>query len=413
MFDKIIFYACQNLKYMNSTVQRDSIFQMILAKVIAVVPVLRVIKFLPAMPVTAYYAMWVLFAIYSLFFIKIQKVNYVLLSFLLIVFISILYNYPYIHPSYKVEFRFLSFCLIVLSIGPLFDSYVLYKMRRSIAYKVLNILVAVSVVSFLLFCVAPSLSLVRTLYGGILNHSMVMSPVAGLSTLYMIHTTAFGWRYMNTIRKVGAIAIISVCFCSCVLAGSRTALFALVISFLVWMRIYLKNDIFSFLRALILAAFLLVITSPVWWRYTEAVQLKIEYSEKKQGGIIGSRKGMWTKRIDEFLMNPVFGCGFATVLGKVNKDGLVEPGNGWLFVLSSCGFIAFSLFLYFYIYSVKKLYNKGTPESLLILSILVFLAIHLNGEGYTLSSGSLLFFLLWMFLGYSFSLNNNMETPEN
>ena len=117
---------------------------------------------------------------------------------------------------------------------------------------------------------------------------------------------------------------------------------------------------------------MLAITSPLWWSYTEAVQAKIAISESR-GGLITARSFSWKARMEEFLQNPFIGCGFATVVGTLSErgnEGMVEPGNGWLFILSSTGIVSFILFV---------------------------------AEGYTLSSGIFLFYYLWLSIGYTYS----------
>lgn len=82
---------------------------------------------------------------------------------------------------------------------------------------------------------------------------------------------------------------------------------------------------------------------------------------------------------------------------------MVEPGNGWLFILSSTGIVSFILFVTMYIRYVVMLVKDAFNESILLVSSLVFIGLHLNAEGYTLSSGIFLFYYLWLSIGYTYS----------
>lgn len=282
-----------------------------------------------------------------------------------------------------------------------------YSLRRNCFHYVSVGLVFVTVVSFLIYCIYPSAMITTRghLYGGMTLHSMQMGPIAGLSTIYLTYKFLITKQDKGLRDKMFYIVGICISLLSCILAGSRSAILSMIISGIVCLYLYYRNDMAMFFKIIICVIVILAITSPLWWSYTEAVQAKIAISESR-GGLITARSFSWKARMEEFLQNPFIGCGFATVVGTLSErgnEGMVEPGNGWLFILSSTGIVSFILFVTMYIRYVVMLVKDAFNESILLVSSLVFIGLHLNAEGYTLSSGIFLFYYLWLSIGYTYS----------
>jgi O-antigen ligase len=158
-----------------------------------------------------------------------------------------------------------------------------------------------------------------------------------------------------------------------------------------------------FLTYSICIILLVVLSAPLWIPYTEAIQNKMEYAEE-QGSLTATREVKWKARLKEFKESPILGCGFASVKEEsAGAGGVVEPGNGWLFVLSSMGGIAFLILIVEFLKTLYLSYKENNADTYLLSSILVFLGIHMNAEGYSLSSGSFLFFYFWLTFGYTFN----------
>lgn len=365
-------------------------------------PLIRIIKFVPSLSTSIYYGVFALLGLIVLMD-KNVRLNWGITLFFCICFLSIIGNNI---PSYfhSME-RFIGMILIVLCVGPLFYNDRLGTIRMKILSYLSWTFVCVSVISFFLYLVYRPITITErgNLFGGITVHSMTMGPIAALATLYVIQYLQYEKDKIKKRRKIVLWIACFVCLLTAVLAGSRSALLALFAALLVWAWSYF-NDTKKIIGYIVSALLLLALTFPVWWKYTETIQKKMEYSEQ-QGSLLISRARKWEARIDEFKENPILGCGFASVkmpdavVIPQNYKGTVEPGNGWLFLLSSTGLVSFVLFASFYGKILHALYKIKTKIALLLLSSLIFLGIHMMAEGYIVSSGNFFFFYLWLCLG--------------
>ena len=121
-----------------------------------------------------------------------------------------------------------------------------------------------------------------------------------------------------------------------------------------------------------------------------------------------TRDALWETRFLEFKESPVCGIGFNYVDEHIlpvayrdaAKVGVIEPGSGWLFLLSSLGIMGTIPFLLLFWRPLFRIYKKAESYSdeILIGACLSFFAVHLIAEGYVTSSGSFLFFYLWLLI---------------
>lgn len=375
----------------------------------------RFIKFLPSVPSAAYFAAWGVMSLLVL--VKgAVKVNLITCLFLVFCLLSILGNSI---PSYfQVNERFIGMLLIVFCVGPWVDNQWIAKIRTALLERFVWTLVGITVISFLLYFIYKPFVLTErgNLFGGITIHSMLMGPMAGVSMICLVNYVFLNREKLTkTVRNI-LIVMAFMCFSACVLAGSRSALLAAMVMLLGWLWFYTSN-LKQFLKFFFALSFIVAVTSPIWWTYTETIQGKMKYSES-QGSASASRDHLWGQRITEFESSPVLGIGFATVSFRTTHapngyDGNVEPGNGWLFILSSTGIISFVLFATMYFKVCWKLYRRRDKYAILYLCLLIFYSVHLNAEGYTLSSGAPFFFLMWLTLGSAYSYLNNEQFLEN
>lgn len=160
------------------------------------------------------------------------------------------------------------------------------------------------------------------------------------------------------------------------------------------------------------------LTSAIWWPYTERLREKMT-SSKKSGSLTGSRDNLWDDRMREFKAFPVFGVGFATVNmeyietdKKVNKEtGTVEPGSGWLFLLSSMGFVGFLSFFIPYTHTLYLLFRRESIglNGYFLGALLFMFFFHLYFEGYLISAGACLCFFLWLLLSECERITNKIN----
>lgn len=382
---------------------------------ISLFTIMRIIKFIPPISPSLYYTIWggVIFVLFSIKGNKNYKFNTKMVLFIVCCLLSILLND--IDIKYNVELRFIGFLLIVLCVGPVINASNLNSVKVYCFKYTSIILVVVSIVSIVLYWINPNMMLTErgNLFGGITIHSMQMGPIAGLSTSYMIYRLLTLPKGTKMYLKVLYCILLILSCIACILAGSRSALLAMLLAILAFLYLFYQDKKIIFLRIFLLSILFIISTSRYWWEYTETIRYKMELAEDK-GDLFSSRASTWDSRIAEFYDNPIFGCGFATVIGDYSsrgENGIVEPGNGWLFVLSSTGIISFILFLTIYLGLLYSLYHIGTHYSILLITQLIYVGVHLNAEGYTLSSGIFLFYYLWNLLGcsYSYVCDNNRK----
>lgn len=382
----------------NSSVKFLSIFCAIFA-------IARIIKFVPVIPTPIYYGVWGLILFYILLH-KIDHVNLAMVAFCVICFLSIVSNR--INPEYNIWLRYIGFLIIVLTVGPILTSKFILQLRYQLFNAITISIITVTVISLIIYFINPQLMLTErgNLYGGLTIHSMQMGPIAGISSCYILSHLLYNVRCRRKFKaRILYVVCIIISALSCVLAGSRSAILAMLVSFIICIWLYYKNNIKQFFLICIVLLSIIFASSPLWWEYTETVQMKMEISQDTGDGIMSSRVSAWNERINEFYDSPILGCGFATVKSDYSYrgDGLVEPGNGWLFILSSTGIITFLIFISLYFYIIFKLLKRYNYFSITIIILLIFMGIHLNAEGYSLSSGNFPFLYFWLLLGLGYS----------
>lgn len=305
---------------------------------------------------------------------------------------------------FQPSFRMFAFFSLVFMVGPFFVNERLFRLRRLLFVRTLQILRWVVLFSFILKFIAPDLVINRSGFCGLTVHSMVLSPLAGICFLYSLYRSHLSEMRSERYKES---AYLCICFLVLLLSGSRGALAATVVSTAIfYIRLY-RHQMGKLLQTGLFILLLAISTSALWWPYTERLRQKTE-SSRKNGGTISTRERIWQDRIDEFSAFPIFGVGFASYnldyiqsRHTVNlKSGTIEPGTSWLFLLSSLGLYGFLSFLLPFSYSAYILFkNLDTGfNGGLLCSIMVLFAVHMLAEGYIISSGAYLCFLLWLSL---------------
>lgn len=372
----------------------------------AVVPLWRSVWILPELSLVAYYLPFCLLCCMVLVSGRLH-LNWSVVWFLGWCAASIMVNTfsAYFSPWSRLG----SLALLIAGVGPMFRNYRLYVWRRKSVDVLLWGFVTISVISFILYYVARPIVMYRGfLFMGITGNSMLLAPIAALGALYLMQWYMKSRRRMGIIWRILTAVACAVCVFAMILAGSRSALLSFVITVLLWLWLYLRS-VKRYVWVVLAAGAVMGASAPLWSNYTQTLEDKME-SSKEAGGLLASREALWQQRWLEFESTPVFGIGFSKVeRTTLNEDtaafgggsGVVEPGNGWLFVLSSTGIVGFLLLGWIYLSQIIRLWRIKNHESILILSILIFIGIHSFAEGYMLSSGNLLCFMFWLALGVS------------
>ena len=383
------------------TIGRIDSISRILLFCILLVSLTKAIPFLPVVPDTIYYGS-LLGALIWLILREGLMLSYTYLPFLIAIILSVWVNE--IPAYFRVWFRVMAFASVVLAIGPFFVNPVMIAWRRLLFVYTLTAIRWIVLASFIGW--ACRLRYVHGYSGfqGFTNQSMLIGPFGGISFIYSVYRYYLSSTVFDRYKEMG-IAIVSIVVL--LLAGSRSALGATFLAAVfLYSRIY-RHHITRLGRILLTVLCLSVLTSGIWWPYTERLRSKMD-SSKKSGSLTLTRNGLWQDRIREFKAFPVFGVGFSTVNmeyvraeDKVNqKSGMVEPGSGWLFLLSSMGLVGFLSFFIPFTYSMYSLFRRESVglNGYFLGSLLFLFFFHLFFEGYLMASGAYLCFFLWLLL---------------
>lgn len=361
----------------------------------------RVIPRLPSFPEVFYYGSF-LGCFAWMIFRGGMKVSCKYLFFLSAIFFSIWLND--IPSFFRVWFRVIAFLSLVFLVGPFFMNDRLVRMRRLLFVRVLFALRWVVLISFVLHFIAPQIVIGMTGFNGLTNHSMLLSPLAGICVIYGIYRFYLSETVFERYKEI-VCTVIS--FLVLIMAGSRGALAATLVGiFFFYIRLY-RHRMGRLIKVVVFLFLLAISTSFIWWPYTERIRQKMDSSEEA-GSVTSSRDMMWRERIREFEAYPFFGVGFASfnmdyiqTEHTINRQtGTVEPGTSWLFLLSSLGLYGFLSFLLPVSYVLYILYkDSGTGlNGGLAGSLMALFFTHMLVEGYVISSGAFLCFFFWLLL---------------
>ncbi|WP_304249321.1 O-antigen ligase [Parabacteroides gordonii] len=361
----------------------------------------KAIPLFPSFPEVFYYGSFLISFIWFIFRGGI-RISWKYLFFISAVLFSVWLND--IPALFRVWFRVIAFFSLVFIIGPFFINDYLVRLRRLLFIRSLLILRWVVLFSFLLKFIAPDMVMGKSGFIGLTNHSMLLSPLAGICMLYGIYRFYLSETKLEQYREM---IYIGVSFLVLILAGSRGALVATLAGIVFfYMRLY-KYRVGQLAKIVLFFSLLVLSTSSLWWSYTERIREKMDSSENT-GSLTSSRDGLWEDRIKEFKAFPIFGVGFASYnLNYIQSEhsinlqsGTVEPGSSWLFLLSSLGLYGFLSFLFTITYLICMLYkDSGTGlNGGLVGSIMTLFSVHMLVEGFVIASGSYLCFLLWLSL---------------
>lgn len=354
-----------------------------------------------------------LFAFFMLLNVSQIRVHskYIVL-FLLACFLSILFNSP---PEYfRAWQRFGVYLFILLIMSPVFVSNTTNFCRLRLLNIQLLLCAVLSIGSFFAFFLGINffirnnevLEIRSGSFSGFFNHSMVLGPIAGISTIYLMSLI-----FNDNLKKYRKYLIVGMICClgATLLSASRMAIVSTLFGCLVSLFCYYKENIYKYLKKIIVIIVLSVSTFPIWGGLTDFVMEK-QNNNIKSGSMLYSRSSKIEARLNEFEDSPIFGIGFASVnpkYDKVNKvTGQVEPGSSWLAVLSMIGILGLFPFLSIIIVFLKKSFQlKNKYYSMLFTGILVFFIFHMIAEGYILAPGSFINLFFWLLLGAIYAVD--------
>lgn len=341
------------------------------------------------------------------------QINIEWLVLLVYIPINILVTGP--EPVFRPWERFAIFAVVLLSVGSVISNRRALQFRQRVFDSVLLLLVIISIASFFAYFLGVNYFTDRNTgdfytdyvgsaghFSGVTTHSMILGPIAAISSIYLFYLSFVEGKvknYIPTVFCVGALLF----------SASRSAIVGAVVGILTILY-YRSEKKSNFIKYLLIFVIIALVTFPLWQSALDGVISK-QAARASEGGVFDSRSVKGICRIQEFLDNPICGIGFCSIdpRGQDNYDkitGQIEPGVSWLAVLSMLGIIGLILVINIVYKSFRRcLMNRN----ILVLSLVMFFLVHLFGEGYIFAGGNPLTLVLWMIIGQAYDLPNTKQ----
>lgn len=337
------------------------------------------------------------------------KLNLLTFIFVLICMLSVIFNDT--HPIFQAKIRYVFFLIIFFGLGlilkPKLSSDQLINFDQ--ISRINTIVIILSFVSYFTYIG----SLGRGNFSGVLNHSNTLGPIAALVCIDKILQLSRGEKKLKT------FFLFLISFFVLILSGSRASLGTLLIS-LIFIGIYIYRIKFivwgTGIGLVLISAFFVLKEYNHLLIPEESLKNRYRPRTVFEKGFDNTRFLLWEERIDEFLVSPLLGSGFSSVnISAIPKNsvsydlesGSIQPGSGYLGILSMLGIFGFLAFVFLIFYAILKLYFKRNQylekNFLMVVSILLFILIHSVFEGYLISSGNILFLIFWIAISYIFN----------
>ena len=321
-----------------------------------------------------------------------------------VMWLSIFVNWQKILPDFRVLERNMAFFLVVISIGPYFASTKLFLIRIHL-FKILNSLMLFIVFVSFIGYLSHIFPIRQGFYLGCVHHSMLLGFICGITALNCAHAAFAQSGKQHLYYLFSFVVAVLTCF----LASSRTSVGAFLCAACVLLYLSFKNRFSRLLKIAMVFLFIASILLQYTGSITEGIKKKM-HNEYSIETALSNRTPIWLDRWNEFVHNPILGVGahsirleYCSSSVTFSSHGLLEPGNSWLFWLSSTGIIGFLVFLFAYLDICLGLYrrNNGNDIHALLLAIFVFFAVYMNGEAHITASGDFTFIYFWLVAGIS------------
>lgn len=367
---------------------------------------IQVLGFIPNIPQPIVYAVMMLFAIMVITYREEQY----RLMWLLLLYIPLEIATAHPDPYFQSYPRFVLFALLTICVSPIMQSEVLREWRSQLFKFTMWVATIIGVGSF--FCYYLGINYMQDpyerdillvgLFGGLTTHSMLLGPLSGIGSLYMIYKA-----YQTNKKRFWIFA--TLCLITCLFASSRTAVVASIAAS--GIMIYkLSGTANNFARTAVIIGILLSLAYPAWEDATSGI---IEKQVKNEEiGRYGSRTELWEDRISEFQSSPIYGIGFVSVDPEniemiEGGRGVIEPGSSWLSILSMLGIIGVIVCLPIFFKCFMCAWKEMDEKSCLCVGVLSEMFIYMVSEGFIFSAGSYLCFILWLTLGCAYDRKYN------
>ena len=316
------------------------------------------------------------------------------------------------------------YVLVLFVVSPLMSNTLVNMKRTRILMYVMDTIIILCILSF--FCYFLGINLfVRKgealeigvgTFSGLMNHSMVLGPLSGLSSVFLLSYCLFEGNKRKRYIYIGATFC---CLGSCLLSSSRIAVGAAIVGCVFVLFRRFRTNLTRFTTVLLMIVAIGGITFPIWGGLTGMLMEKQQKNIELGESMMYSRAKKITARTMEFKSSPIFGIGFATVNPELDKvdfsDGQIEPGSSWLAILSMTGLLGMAAFLLICVFVFRKLFSQTTTLlSCALGGMFVYYLVHLAAEGYIMAPRSFLNMLFWLIVGaiQAQSSNNGLKVKR-
>ena len=329
-----------------------------------------------------------------------------------LMWLSIAVNYNKLPAIFKAEERTIAFLGVMLVLGPWFFCKQLIHLRLYI-WKALNKCLFVMIMfSFVgrLGGFLPSDN--NGYYLGCFAHSMILAPLSGLVCLNCLHESMKSEKVLQK-RIYGFCSVIALAVLF--FASSRTSLISVFLAIFTYMTYQVSGKNTVIIKNLIFFCIILGIISIFVGGMLDGI-----HNKQKDGfdmaQVIESRESLWDARVSEIKSSPIFGIGSHSVNTEfIDSNGKIEPGNAWLFTFSSMGIFSFLALLSMvgiaFLQLRRDIFDRKRPDSVLLISQVVFWAAYMNGESHITAAGDFTYLYFWLVIGIGLGIFRYLE-PE-
>ena len=377
-----------------------------LAFLLVFIPFCSIIGFMPYYD-WAYYLILLSVLVYGFVSSRSVSIDIWMLMIMVAALLSLFWgNPPAIFKSWE---RFVFFIVVISVISPLITNHSFIRIRVLAFQWVLYLACFIAISSF--FCYFLGINYMRHYsidntaagwFGGITVNSMILGPISTISTIYLLWLYFRKKNLQTRIKRILLLGGFFCSFCSVLLTASRGSFVAVLVGIISVLYFSFRRNLMKLLRIFFLASLIMAVGFPIYAPLAKNLVIK-QSANIESGGTFSSRSSKWGNRIAEIKSSPIFGIGFASVDSHNvgDYDGrTIEPGSSWLGVLSMTGMIGgisvLGLITRCYVFLSRRI---KCYESILLLSLLNTLIVHMMSEGYIFAAGSVLFFVFWLLVG--------------
>lgn len=257
-------------------------------------------------------------------------------------------------------------------------------------------------------------------FKGVCDKGMTLSPMAALVAIFALYKSL---RSISTSRFTEWMVLFVIGMITCVGAGSRIAVAGLVIAIIILVISSAKEIQVTFKNVgMRIALGGGIITCVALMPHAmDVIKYKNEVGHRHKS-LIYSRQSIWQTRVDEITSSPFIGIGYANEFHRPDSKNapgdltIIEPGSGWLSLLSYGGILGMGAFIWFLADLFRKIKSKWQfaetrPKAALTIALLAFFLIDSIAEGWLMFAGALMFPFFW--LTCSIPLNTITSVYDN